>query len=108
MTRMADTVKQPFIDLRLAAYLLLQVVAGQPWGRREMLSHPGLVETLMDRSVDKEREGREGRWKVVEVLVEGPEVREMLGEQMEVAIRLHVKQGPLYVQVQSQVATEGE
>ena len=40
---------------------LEQVVAGQPWGRREMLSHPGLVETLMDRSVDKEREGREGR-----------------------------------------------
>ena len=38
-----------------------QVVAGQPWGRREMLSHPGLVETLMDRSGDKEREGREGR-----------------------------------------------
>jgi len=108
MARMADTVKQPFIDLRLAAYLLLQVIAKQGWGRREMLSHPGLVETLMDRSVDKEREGREGRWKVVEVLVEGPEVREMLGEQMEVAIRLHVKQGPLYVQVQSQVATEGE
>jgi len=108
MARMADTVKQPFIDLRLAAYLLLQVIAGQGWGRREMLSHPGLVETLMDRSVDKEREGREGRWKVVEVLVEGPEVREMLGEQMEVAIRLHVRQGPLYVQVQSQVATEGE
>ena len=26
-----------------------------------MLCHPGLVETLMDRSVDKEREGREGR-----------------------------------------------
>ena len=25
MARMADTVKQPFIDLRLAAYLLLQV-----------------------------------------------------------------------------------
>ena len=24
----------------------------------------------------------------------------MLGEQMEVAIRLHVKQGPLYVQVE--------
>jgi len=108
MARMADTVKQPFIDLRLAAYLLLQVIARQGWGRREMLSHPGLVETLMDRSVDKEREGREGRWKVVEVLVEGPEVREMLGEQMEVALRLHVKQGPLYVQVQSQVATEGE
>jgi len=108
MARMADTVKQPFIDLRLAAYLLLQVIARQGWGRREMLSHPGLVETLMDRSVDKEREGREGRWKVVEVLVEGPEVREMLGEQMEVAMRLHVKQGPLYVQVQSQVATEGE
>merc|ERR1719228_3100175 len=108
MARMADTVKQPFIDLRLAAYLLLQVIARQGWGRREMVSHPGLVETLMDRSVDKEREGREGRWKVVEVLVEGPEVREVLGEQMEVALRLHVKQGPLYVQVQSQVATEGE
>merc|ERR1719370_2432024 len=105
MARLADTVKQPFIDLRLAAYLLLQVIAGQTWGRREMLCHPGLVETLMDRSVDK---GREGRRKVVEVLVEGPELREVLGEQMEVALRLHVKQGPLYVQVQSQVATEGE
>merc|ERR1719328_17130 len=95
MARLADTVKQPFIHLRLAAYLLLQVIAGQTWGRREMLCHPGLVETLMDRSVDKEREGREGRW------------RDVLGEQMEVALRLHVKQGPLYVQVQSQVATEG-
>ena len=31
----------------------------------------------------------------------------MLGEQMEVAIRLHVKQGPLYVQVEDYLGYHG-
>ena len=37
---------------------VMQVLSGQPWGRREVLGQPGMVEALMDRARDKEMEGR--------------------------------------------------
>lgn len=108
MRQLSSIVKQPFLDLRLAAYQLLQVLCGQPWGRLEVLRWPGMVETLLDRSNDRETESRQEKYRLVEILVDSGEVRNVLGEQLEMQLRLYVKQGAHFVQVQSQVATEGE
>eukprot|EP00092_Neocalanus_flemingeri_P003439 GFUD01003687.1.p1 GENE.GFUD01003687.1~~GFUD01003687.1.p1 ORF type:complete len:499 (-),score=180.28 GFUD01003687.1:555-2051(-) len=108
MSLVTSIVKQPFLDLRLAAYQLLMVMVGQPWGRGMVMRQPGFCEFLMDRSGERDKRGREEKFRVVEAIVESREAKEILGPDMDMQMRLFVKQGPHYVQVQSQVAYEGE
>ena len=60
MNMVTSIVKQPFLDLRLAAYQLLCVMADQPWGRAMIMKQPGFCEFLMDRSGEKDKRGRQG------------------------------------------------
>lgn len=108
MTLVTGIVKQPFLDLRLAAYQLLVVMAGQNWGRRMIMKQPGFCEVLMDRSGERDKVGREERFKIVETIVDSREAKEILGPEMDLQMKLFVKEGPHFVQVQSQVAYEGE
>lgn len=108
LAQLGSIVKQPFHELRMAAYHLLQVLCGQPWGRVSLVGCAGLVETLLDRSSERVLEGKQEKYRLLQALQEGGGVRELLGEEVDMQLRLYVRQGPLYVQVQSQVATEGE
>jgi len=101
-----NIVKQPFLDLRLAAYQLLRVMADQPWGRAVIMKQPGFCEFLMDRSGEGDKTGREEKFKIVQIVTESREAKEVLGPDMDMHMKLFVKQGPHYVQVQSQVAYE--
>ena len=40
-TSVTTVVRQPFLDLRLAAYQLILVMCGQEWGRKLIMSQPG-------------------------------------------------------------------
>ena len=97
-------IKQPFLDLRLAGYQLLLVLAGQDWGRTLVMSQPGFCETLLDRSRENQKEGKLERWRLVEKLVETRHTKELLGPEIDIQMRQFVKEGPYYVQVQSEVA----
>jgi len=108
MTLVSSIVKQPFLDLRLAAYQLLKVMVGQPWGREVVMRQAGFCEFLLDRSGERDKMGREDKFNVVEAIVESREAKEILGPEMDMQMRQFVKEGPHYVQVQSQVAYEGE
>jgi len=101
-----NVVKQPFLDLRLAAYQLLMVLCGQSWGRREVLLQPGFCEYLLDRSNEREGRGRQERWSLISRMVESRETKELLGPEMDVQMRQYVRDGPHFVQTQSQVAFE--
>jgi len=106
MDMLVNIVKQPFLDLRLAAYQLLCVMADQPWGRSVIMKQPGFCEFLMDRGGERDKMGREEKFKIVQIIVESRESKEVLGPDMDMHMKLFVKQGPHYVQVQSQVAYE--
>jgi len=106
MKMVTNIVKQPFLDLRLAAYQLLCVMADQPWGRAIIMKQPGFCEFLMDREGERDKRGREEKFKVVQTILESREAKEVLGPDMDMHMKLFVKQGPHYVQVQSQVAYE--
>ena len=89
------------MDLRLAAYQLLRIMADQPWERAVIMKQSGFCEFLMDRSGEGDK--REEKFKIVQIVTESREAKEVLGPDMDIHIKLFVKQGPLYVQVQSQV-----
>lgn len=114
-------IKQPFLDLRyhyspfsvslsdgvmirLAGYQLLLVLAGQDWGRSLVMSQPGFCESLLDRSRENQKDGKLERWRLVERLVESRHAKQLLGPQIDIQMRQFVKEGPYYVQVQSEVA----
>ena len=89
---------------RLAGYQLLLVLAGQDWGRSLVMSQPGFCESLLDRSRENQKEGKLERWRLVERLVETRHTKQLLGPQIDIQMRQFVKEGPYYVQVQSEVA----
>ena len=91
---------------RLAGYQLLQVLAGQDWGRSLVTSLPAFCELLLDRTRETDRMGQLERWRLVERLVETRHTKQLLGPQMDLQMRQFVKEGPYYVEVQSQVAYE--
>jgi len=99
-------VKQPFLDLRLAAYQLLCVLADQPWGRSIIMKQPGFCEFLMDRSTERDKSGREEKYRVVQMITESREAKEYMGPDMDLLMKQFLKEGPHYVQIQSQVAYE--
>ena len=47
---LAQDIKLPFTHLKVSAYQLLQALCGQPWGRRLVMTEPGLCEYLLNRS----------------------------------------------------------
>ena len=47
---LAQDIKLPFTHLKVEAYQLLQALCGQPWGRRLVMTEPGLCEYLLNRS----------------------------------------------------------
>ena len=106
MDMLTSILKQPFLDLRLAAYQPLWVIAGQAWGRAVIMKQPGFCEFLLDRSGEGDKRGREEKFRIVEIITESREAKEVLGPDMDMQMKLFVKQGPHYVQIRSQVAYE--
>ena len=44
--------KQPFVDLRLAAYKCLMEMTNAPWGLQAVNNEPGFFEFLLNRSTE--------------------------------------------------------
>ena len=100
--------EQPFPDLRSALFGFMQALALQPWGQRLMNDHPGFKEYLLDRSTEKTKEGKEGKYDIVATLANSPTVIEIFGQPYVVHLKAYCSQGPFYVRVQAEVAMEGD
>jgi len=99
--------RQPFEDLRLTAFELLLIVATQEWGRRSICRHPGLVEFLLDRGTEREKLGKEAKFRIIAALANSDDIITVIGQEAMDQLKQYVKEGPFYVRVQSEVATEG-
>lgn len=99
---------QPFPELRLSLLSVFQSMAAQPWAQSIMNNHPGFREYLLDRSTEKTKECKEGKYAVVSTLANSPTVAEIFGQPYVVQLKVYCNQGPFYVRVQSEVAMEGE
>ncbi|XP_045203324.2 26S proteasome non-ATPase regulatory subunit 5-like [Mercenaria mercenaria] len=99
---------QPFPDLRIALLSFYNSLALQPWSQAIMNSHPGFREYLLDRSTEKSKEGKEGKFAIISTLANSPTSAEIFGQPYIVQLKAYCSQGPFYVRAQAEVAMEGD
>ncbi|KAL1488433.1 hypothetical protein ABEB36_014906 [Hypothenemus hampei] len=96
--------KNPFPELRLAGLGIVNSLASQPWGQDVIKNTPGLVEFLLDRSIETNKECKEAKYEIVKLLSNSTIFDRHIQERLE----NFVKEGPFYVQPVVEVAIEGD
>ncbi|XP_066999030.2 26S proteasome non-ATPase regulatory subunit 5 [Anabrus simplex] len=99
--------RQPFPELRLAGLQVLNVLAEQSWGQEYMKNHPGLVEFLLDRSMETIKSCKDAKFDVIRTIVESPTAAAIFGHDTMQRLEEFAREGPFYVRGQTEVAIEG-
>ncbi|XP_015596966.1 26S proteasome non-ATPase regulatory subunit 5 [Cephus cinctus] len=97
--------KQPFADIRQASLEVLAVIASQAWGQEYIAVQPGLIEFLLDRNVEAFKECKEAKYEVVKTLSQS--VADIFDAHTIQRMKQFIKEGPLYRDTNTEVATEG-
>lgn len=98
--------KSPLTELRLGCYALLEAVAKLPGGGQVLLSAQGFIDFLLSREGEKTKEGREGRFAIVQAINQSP-IKGLLAADIVKRIDKHVAEGPHYVKtIPWELATE--
>ena len=85
----------------------MRALSNQPWAARLLNQEPGFLEYLLDRSTERDKEGKETKFEVVKALSEAYCTAEIFGNPALLSLKVYVREGPFYVRVQSEVAMEG-
>lgn len=107
MTCVTSISQQPFPELRLAGLQVLRVLAEQEWGQHLIMNHPGLLEFLLDRAVETTKLCKDAKYEVVKTIVESPTAVSVFGSENLERFRDFVREGPFFIQTQTEVAIEG-
>ncbi|XP_043253995.1 26S proteasome non-ATPase regulatory subunit 5 [Colletes gigas] len=97
--------RQPFADIRQACLEVLAVVASQVWGQEYISTYPGLIEFLLDRNIESFKECKEAKYEVVKQLSKAEQ--DIFDASTMQKFKEFVVQGPYYVEIDTEVATEG-
>nr|CCA16303.1 conserved hypothetical protein [Albugo laibachii Nc14] len=87
--------KQPFEELRIAVYGLLQAVAAQnaEWGIQTILSYGGFFEYILDRNTEPTKECREWKFAVADAILASP-FSNLLDPIILFKLKEHLRKGP--------------
>ena len=100
--------KQPFVDLRLAAYRCLLELTRSSWALHAMNNEPGFVEFLLNRSTEKDKEGKEAKFAIIQSIChDGEEAKLAFGNVNYLKLRRYVNEGVFYVEPEANVAFDG-
>ena len=98
--------RSPLPEIRLGAYALLEAVVKLPSGGQVLLSTANFIDFLLSREGESTKEGREGRFAIVEAINQSP-VKGLLSTEIIRKIEKHVAEGPHYVKsIPWELATE--
>ena len=96
----------PLPEIRLGAYALLEAAVKLPSGGQVLLSTDKFIDFLLSREGESTKEGREGRFAIVEAINQSP-VKGLLSAEIVAKIEKHVAEGPHYVKsIPWELATE--
>ncbi|XP_044190229.1 26S proteasome non-ATPase regulatory subunit 5 [Thunnus albacares] len=98
---------QPFPELHCGALRIFTAIATQPWGQKLMISTPGFMEFILDRSAGQTKEAKDAKFELVGSLVSSSTAAEILGSQHYVRLKTYLREGPYYVSAVAAVSTEG-
>ncbi|CAF4641410.1 unnamed protein product, partial [Rotaria sp. Silwood2] len=100
--------KQPFVDLRLAAYRCLFELTRSPWALRAMNAEPGFIEFILNRSTEKDKEGKETKFSIIQSICQNSEEAKLaMGNVNYLKFRRYVNEGVFYVEPEANVAFDG-
>ncbi|XP_028318727.1 26S proteasome non-ATPase regulatory subunit 5 [Gouania willdenowi] len=98
---------QPFPELHCGALRVFTAIASQPWGQRLMISNPGFMEFILDRSTGHSKEAKDAKFDLVGALVCSSTAAEIMGSQHFIRLKTYLREGPYYVTAVAAVGTEG-
>lgn len=101
-----DIAKQPFVDLRCAAFNVLKSLAALPWGQNRLNTHPGFNEYLLDRATEKAKEAMDCKYEVIQTICKSSTVESIFGSPYYIKLRHYLNEGPYYVDTVPVVAYE--
>ncbi|KAK7069182.1 hypothetical protein SK128_018717 [Halocaridina rubra] len=108
LEKITAVAQQPFPDIHCAALSLLNALASMPWGQRLIFSEPGLIEYILNRSTETEKQGKECKWNIVGTLLHSQTSAFTYPEGFVVKLTKYFNEGPFYVETVVEVALEGE
>ncbi|XP_053603779.1 26S proteasome non-ATPase regulatory subunit 5 [Plodia interpunctella] len=94
--------KNPFPDIRLAAFTLLNAVCQHQWGEELVAREAGFVEYLLDRTIDHTKKSKEAKFDIIKRLSKSPAFDSNILQRLQT----YVEQGPFYSDTTMQVAME--
>ncbi|XP_067868358.1 26S proteasome non-ATPase regulatory subunit 5 isoform X2 [Heterodontus francisci] len=99
---------QPFPEVHIGALKVFTAIASQPWGQRLMISTPGFVEYIVDRSAEPDKPSKDAKFELVKTLVDSKTIAEIFGNQYYLRLRAYLREGPYFVKAVATVAVDGE
>ncbi|GCB74623.1 hypothetical protein scyTo_0003714 [Scyliorhinus torazame] len=99
---------QPFPEIHIGAIKIFTAIASQPWGQRLMISTPGFVEYIIDRSAEPDKPSKDAKFELVKTLVDSKTLAEIFGNQYYLQLRTYLREGPYFVKAIATVAVDGE
>ncbi|KAJ8733289.1 hypothetical protein PYW08_001587 [Mythimna loreyi] len=102
MQALFDICKNPFPDIRQAAFTLLDAVCQHQWGEEMVARSAGFVEFLLDRSIVYTKETNEAKYDVIKRLALSPAFDAVIVRRL----NTYVEQGPFYSESHLEVAME--
>jgi Proteasome non-ATPase 26S subunit len=107
MSAVISLARQPFSDLHVAGLRLLGSIVTLPWCQSRLIESAGFIEYLLDRSTERgDRTGLEVKYDVISKLASSEVAASVLPSEILIRLREYVREGPLYVKIESQVAFE--
>ncbi|XP_035464690.2 26S proteasome non-ATPase regulatory subunit 5 isoform X1 [Scophthalmus maximus] len=98
---------QPFPELHCGALGIFTAIACQPWGQKLMISNPGFMEFILDRTMGQTKEAKDAKFELVGSLVSSSTAAAILGSQYYLRLKTYLREGPYYVSAVALVSTEG-
>ncbi|XP_048469637.1 26S proteasome non-ATPase regulatory subunit 5 isoform X3 [Rhincodon typus] len=99
---------QPFPEIHISSLKIFTAIASQPWGQRLMISTPGFVEYIVDRSAEPDKSSKDAKFELVKTLVDSKTTAEIFGNQYYLQLRAYLREGPYFVKAVATVAVDGE
>ncbi len=99
--------RQPFADLRLSVLVVLVEMVAWEWGQREMQAYPGILEYLLDRHSESDKEGKERKYEIVHRIVASDCADIVWGNVDMMKLKKYDREGPFFYTGDTSVALEG-
>lgn len=87
--------------------LFFKAIGAQPWGQRLMMSTPGFMEFILDRSTGHTKEAKDAKFELVGSLVSSSTAADILGSQNYIRLKSYLIEGAYYISAVATVSTEG-